>query len=192
MNAMQRFFVGARHSQVFAFLMGLSFVAGLMIVLSEPAGSNGGITIPTLIIAELAWVCFVVWFWCLGSFLYSLVKPNLRLSLPFFRFALVYPLVYMAVFQIIPFEKLTLGYGLAVFPFHLFAVFCLFFDLKFVSKSLALAETGRETSFYDYAGPIFLLWFFPLGIWFVQPRINRLYAALISPSNCIPSSLRSE
>jgi len=130
----------------------------------------------SLIAAELCWVCFVVWFWSLGSFLDSLVEPDLRLSRPFFRFALAYPLVYMGVFQIIPFEKLTLGYGFAIFPLHLFAMFCVFFDLNFVSKSLALAETGRAVSFYDYAGAFFLLWFFPLGIWFVQPRINRLYA----------------
>jgi hydrogenase maturation factor len=39
-----------------------------------------------------------------------------------------------------------------------------------------LAMTGRTVSFYDYAGPFFLWWFFPLGIWFVQPRINRLFA----------------
>jgi len=128
-----------------------------------------------LITVELCWICFVVWFWSLGSFLYSMVKPDLRLNLPFFRFALVYPLVYMGVFPIFPFERLTLVYNLAIFPFHLLAMFCLFFDLNFVSKSLALAETGRAVSFYDYAGPFFLLWFFPLGIWFVQPRINRLF-----------------
>jgi hypothetical protein len=45
-----------------------------------------------------------------------------------------------------------------------------------VSKSLVLAETGKPASFYDYAGPFFLLWFFPVGIWIVQPRVNRLYS----------------
>src|SRR5262249_22613374 len=44
-----------------------------------------------------------------------------------------------------------------------------------ISKSLVLAETTKPASFYDYAGPFFLLWFFPLGVWFTQPRINRLY-----------------
>jgi uncharacterized RDD family membrane protein YckC len=44
-----------------------------------------------------------------------------------------------------------------------------------VSKNLVLAETSKPASFYDYAGPFFLIWFFPIGVWFTQPRINRLY-----------------
>ena len=78
------------------------------------------------------------------------------------------------------------------FHFTYLPLYCLFFDLNFISKSLALAETGKPVSFYDYSGPFFLIWFFPLGIWFVQPRINRLYAAVINPADCIGSSLRSE
>ncbi len=57
------------------------------------------------------------------------------------------------------------------------------YDLYFVSKSLALAETSRPVSFYDYAGPFFLIWFFPIGIWFTQPRVNRLYAERKKNSN---------
>ncbi len=51
----------------------------------------------------------------------------------------------------------------------------MFYDLYFVSKNLVLAETSKSASFYDYAGPFFLIWFFPVGVWFIQPRINRLY-----------------
>lgn len=65
-------------------------------------------------------------------------------------------------------------------PFHLFAMVCMFYDLYFVSKSLVLAETSKPVSFYDYAGPFFLLWFFPLGIWVIQSRINRLYESRMS------------
>ncbi len=159
--------------------MGVLCIAEVVIIASSKS-DQVEITIPTLITAELLWICFVLWFWSLGSFLCSVVKPNLRLSLPFFRFALVYPLVYMGVFQMFPFERLAFELNLALTPFHLFAMFCLFYDLNFVSKNLALAETGRAVSFYDYAGPFFLLWFFPLLIWFVQPRINRLYGGTLS------------
>jgi hypothetical protein len=62
-----------------------------------------------------------------------------------------------------------------ILPLHFFAMFCLFYDLYFVSKNLVMVETGKRVTFYDYAGPFFLIWFFPIGIWFIQPRINRLY-----------------
>jgi uncharacterized RDD family membrane protein YckC len=54
-------------------------------------------------------------------------------------------------------------------------MFCMFYDVYFVSKNLVLAETSKSASFYDYARPFFLIWFFPVGVWFIQPRINRLH-----------------
>jgi len=120
MNAIRTFFVRAHHWQVFALLIGLSCIAEIAVMWTYPRSVS-------LIPAELCWICFVVWFWSLGSFLCSVVKPNLRLSLPFFRFALIYQLVYMGMFQILPLERLTLGYGLAIFPFHLFAIVLLVF-----------------------------------------------------------------
>jgi len=66
-------------------------------------------------------------------------------------------------------------------------------QIYFVSKSLVLAETGRPAVFYDYAGPFFLVWFFPIGVWIVQPRINRLYERkLAEPSNEAGSRGRAE
>jgi hypothetical protein len=52
---------------------------------------------------------------------------------------------------------------------------CLFYLLYFVSKNLVLTEAGKQVSFYEYAGPFFLLWFFPMGVWIVQPKVNQLY-----------------
>lgn len=60
-------------------------------------------------------------------------------------------------------------------PAHLFTMVCLFYILYFASKSLVLATTNKPASFYGYASPFFLVWFFPIGIWILQPRVNRLY-----------------
>jgi hypothetical protein len=110
MSAIRTFFVRAHHWQVFALLIGLSCIAEGGVMWTYPRSVS-------LIPAEFCWICFVVWFWSLGSFLCSVVQPNLRLSLPFFRFALVYPLVYMGVFQVIPFERLTLATASLYFHF---------------------------------------------------------------------------
>jgi hypothetical protein len=179
MKALRNFFVRSPHWQVFTFLMGLLCVGEILMIAVGPKGDSVEIPLVSVIVAELCWICFALWFWSLGSFLNSIVRPDLRLNVRFFQFALAYPPVYMAVFQVV-FERPTTAYVTAMFPFHLLAMFCVFFDLKFVSQSLAMAETGRAVSFYDYAGPFFLLWFFPVGIWFVHPRINRLYDASLS------------
>ena len=53
---------------------------------------------------------------------------------------------------------------------------CIFYVMYFASKCLVRAELSRPISFYDCLGPLFLIRFFPLGIWVLQPKINRFYA----------------
>jgi hypothetical protein len=46
--------------------------------------------------------------------------------------------------------------------------------MYFTAKTITSVEMKKETHFSDYIGDFFLIWFFPVGIWFLQPRINRL------------------
>ena len=138
------------------------------------------------VLTSLDTLCFVGWLWAMGAFLNSIVQPSLRLKTGFFRFLLIYPVLY--IFVAAPFffsPDPDPSMFAVILPFHFFAMFCLFYDIRFVSKSLALTETGRRATFYDYAGPFFLLWFFPIGIWFIQPRVNKLYADKHSPESLI-------
>jgi hypothetical protein len=64
----------------------------------------------------------------------------------------------------------------AMIPLSLLAVFCMFYNLYFVAKNLVMAETGKSAAYFDCAGPFLLLWFAIVGVWIIQPRINRLYA----------------
>ena len=54
-------------------------------------------------------------------------------------------------------------------------MFSLVYIFYFVSKSLVSAERNAPVAFSNYAGALFLIWFFPIGIWIIQPRINWLY-----------------
>lgn len=171
MNLISGLFLRARNWQMF-FLFGVFFAAGTITTISATARSPN---LPFWAVSGLFELLFLFWFWSMGSFLSSIVHPRLRLSFGFFRFALVYPPVYVFAFMTVLQDHLPLLFAV-VLPLHLLAMFCMFYNLYFVSKSLVLAETGKSASFYDYAGSFFLIWFFPIGIWIVQPRINRLYA----------------
>ncbi len=60
------------------------------------------------------------------------------------------------------------------FLMHFFSMFCLVYSLYFIAKTVKSVELQREAHFSDYIGDFFLIWFFPVGIWFIQPRINRI------------------
>jgi hypothetical protein len=120
-------------------------------------------------------LCFLAWFGSMGFFFHSIVVADLRMEIQFFRFSLAYPVFYFPMF----FLLVISGTGISeqvIVPLHLVCMVCLFYVLYFVSRDLVLAESGKPASFYDYAGAFFLLWFFPIGVWFIQPRVNRLYA----------------
>ena len=61
-----------------------------------------------------------------------------------------------------------------IIPVHLFSMFCIFYSLYFVAKTFKTVELQREVSFSDFAGEFFMIWFYPIGIWIVQPKINKM------------------
>jgi hypothetical protein len=57
----------------------------------------------------------------------------------------------------------------------IFLIFCILYAIYFNAKSLKSVELQRDVTFSDYAADFFLFLFFPIGIWFIQPRINRIF-----------------
>ncbi|MFT5819382.1 MAG: hypothetical protein ACI8ZM_000605 [Crocinitomix sp.] len=57
---------------------------------------------------------------------------------------------------------------------HLLSMFSIFYCIYFCTKTLKSIELGRNITFGDYAGEFFLIWFFVIGIWIIQPKINNL------------------
>jgi hypothetical protein len=192
MNAIVSFFLKVRHWQLFVFLAVMSTIAEMMGVVSLPVTARslkdlGPANFAALSVLTFYMFCFLFWLWSLGTFLNSILHSPLKLSKTFFRFALIYPAAY-APFFMGAFFNSKIALLAIILPLHVFAIFCLIYDLRFVSKTLALVETGRPASFYDYAGPFFLMWFYPVGMWIIQPRINRLYAASNTPQRLTPAS----
>ena len=58
--------------------------------------------------------------------------------------------------------------------FHILSMFGIFYSLYFVAKTFKTVELQREVTFSDFAGEFFMIWFFPIGIWVIQPKINKM------------------
>jgi hypothetical protein len=179
-EAVANLFLRAKHWHIFTLLFAVPTFAEFSAIGFIPSrirswhdfGPGGFFFLAVMV---LYFLCFLAWFGSMGFFFRSIVKPELRMGTQFFRFALVYPLIYVPIFffLVIPDTGVPIW---VILPLHLACMVCLFYLLYFVSKSLVLEETGKQVSFYEYAGPFFLLCFFPMGVWFIQPKVNRLYA----------------
>lgn len=122
---------------------------------------------------------FMSWLWSLGSSLNKFIPSELRPNVSPFKYALVYSFSYIFVSQIY-IVNLTIGYSshemLQIYvTFHLFAICCFFYVLFFIAKNIAIYEQKSYVGFSNLSSYFFLLWIFPLGIWYLQPRINRIY-----------------
>ncbi len=180
-----KFFLTLKHWQLFGLLIGvpmmLQFVAmGLMIASSDPTAMV--VMMPILMVIYIG--LFFGWFYSLGKNLHQKLPASAPMNLTRFKMFLVIPIAYMLFLSIFMFgmmARLTKGaepnpaiFALII-PLHLFSMFCIFYCLYFNAKAFKAVELQRPVVFGDYAGEFFLLWFFPIGVWILQPRINKLF-----------------
>ncbi len=180
MNAISRFFLQGKHWQIFIPVIGVYLAGNIIGIFPMPFPSRPGSIIAKESLAfglliGLSSLGLYFWFWTMGSFFTSILKPELRPRLSLFQVALIYLPLYIAFF-ITTFPDFTPGIIGLILLLHLIAMFFAVYTIYFVSKSLVMAEAKEAVSFSDYAGECFLLCFFPVGIWIIQPRVNQLFA----------------
>ncbi|MEZ5105254.1 MAG: hypothetical protein R2757_21440 [Draconibacterium sp.] len=96
------------------------------------------------------------------------MKTN-KFKLLIFKLSIFYPLAYF-VFAI----YYTLTNGWVVMPMHIAAMVFTFYAMIFAAKTLKSAELNERAKVSEYLGDFFLIWFYPIGIWVLQPRIHKI------------------
>lgn len=187
-------FLKAKHWQLFLLTFGipmiLQFVIMGVMVSKITTGENHSPKIffdflmfmPIIMILFMG--VFFGWFWSIAIGLDKKIPDQLKLNLNRFKIFFFIPLVYILCTTI---SISSMFYSIAstneppnmafigvLILLHLFSMFCIFYCLYFVAKTIKTAELQKEVHFGDFAGEFFLIWFFPIGIWFVQPKINKL------------------
>ncbi|WP_040278044.1 hypothetical protein [Psychroserpens damuponensis] len=130
---------------------------------------------------------FFGWFWSIAIGLQKHIPIELRLNLKKFKIFFFIPLLYILFFMMLissTFYNVSSGDHAAagimskmmlfIVPMHLFSMFCMFYLLYVSSKTIKTVELQKNVSFSDFIGEFFMIWFFPIGIWFIQPRINKI------------------
>lgn len=179
-----RIFLTLKHWQLFVLLVGIPMVLPFIIIGSFIFARDPTIlfiSFPTLMILDM--VVFFGWFYSLGTNLFKRLPVTVKMSLTTFKIFLFIPVVFMVFLLVFMFgmvsttlsgEQPNLLIFALIIPLDLFCMFCLFYCMYFIAKALKAVELQKTVTFNDYVGEFFLLWFYPVGIWFLQPRINKL------------------
>lgn len=182
-------FLKAKHWQIFLITMGLQIVfqiAIMYIVFTSEDFMLAFKLFPIVIIFVMGG--YLAWFWSLGAGLQCKVPAHITMKVTRFKIFLIIPGVYMLLIAAgigAMFSGLFEGGGVpsfgliggvigVVFPLHIFSMFCMFYSLYFVAKTVKTVELQQEVSFSDFAGEFFMLWFYPVGIWIIQPKVNAM------------------
>ena len=119
---------------------------------------------------SLASFIIILWLWLVGISLKQKAALVKHLSLKWFNISLLYAFCYIVTIEVVFKNNLPK----LIIPFHLLAVFCLLSALYFVAKLLVISEEKKSVKANRCFGTFLLFWFFPIGIWFVHPRIKKV------------------
>ncbi|MDH7444957.1 hypothetical protein [Aquimarina sp. 2201CG14-23] len=188
-------FLKAKHWQLFIVMLGIPLLFQfytMFNMFSEfeiESNSNPENVMNTFrmfpIIMILFTLVFFGWFWSIAIGLQKNIPQEIKMKVKKFKILFFIPLIYI-IFFMIYMGNLFSGIGNNAFansgritgiilPLHLFSMFCIFYSMYFVAKTIKTAELQRKVGFGDFAGEFFLLWFYFIGIWIIQPKVNKLY-----------------
>lgn len=111
----------------------------------------------------------IIWLWSVGL---KLQKKSINVSkfkILLFKISIIFPLAYciFGIYYMIFRDDV-------IMPLHVSAMLSIFYAMIFAAKTIKSAELNKEATLSDYLGDFFLIWFYPLGIWILQPRIQKL------------------
>jgi len=185
-NSDYNFLLKLKHWQLFFFLLGIPLLLELIgIILIHPTNIydvlNINLYLMPIIISVIMLFLFR-WFWSVGIILYK--KISFDMNLKRFKAALLFSFTYMILFLFfilsvfLAFVNRKEGFpsivNIIILALYLFSILCLIYVVHFISKLLIGMKLGRRPFIKEYVGCFFLLLFFPVGIWFIQPKINGL------------------
>ena len=135
------------------------------------------------------------WQFSVATGLQKMVPSGVNMKVKKFKIFFFFPIVYITLILIfVSYVLTTINFSnpqaidyrffmlfSLIIPIHLFSMFCIFYCLYFVAKTFKTAELQREVTFSDFVGEFFLIWFFPIGVWIIQPKINKIIRGYDAP-----------
>ncbi len=172
-----------KHWQIFLILICLPIILHLWISKVEIFNQNVNDLISTFDMPVIFITTLFFWLYTLASNLNNKLTSDFKLNIKKFIACLIVPLFYFLLLFFFVLEMSEINYTtsfiILIFvigvPLHLLSMFCIFYCFWFNAKLLSSVELQKEGALNEYIGYFFLFWFYPIGIWIIQPKINIIF-----------------
>jgi hypothetical protein len=125
-----------------------------------------------------------VWLWGVSN-LQSLLHDDLKSNYSTFQFCLIGAVMcsiavlvisdFILVSETSMFPNSDMDYFRILLTINFIGMICTIYCIFYVSKTLKTLELNRNVNFSDFFKYFFLVWFIPIGIWVIQPKINSIF-----------------
>ena len=195
---MTKKFLKAKHWQLFLLQFGVPMMLQLIMMGSIFAElGSGNKPDPLFMLSYMKFFPIIMlllmgvlfgWIWSVAVGLQGKAPEDVKMKVKKFKIFFFIPIVYLLFINLFmgiqinslmangsePSGILIGGLIAVIVPLHLFSIFCIFYSVYFVAKTFKTVELQREVTFSDFVGEFFMLWFYPIGIWIIQPKINKM------------------
>jgi hypothetical protein len=132
----------------------------------------------------LFWALYGGWLWAIVSEANRRLDPSLRKSPRWMMLGMAYAALCMLGGEIFlsPLEGRKDMSGVAVL-LGPSALLGMFYAMAFTARRLVTLERQQRVTFFDYSRMFFLFWFFPIGLWIIQPRVNKILGNRLKPGS---------
>jgi hypothetical protein len=157
-----QFFVSASAWKMFSLCI-LPLIAGIGVFHVTESITAFRIIMLLTIFVELFWIYSVC------KFITQKYSNHITMPLTNLHVSLIYLLINSILFSlnIIP--------GEILYIFGLIGIVTNIYSVYFTARILVMAERERKVTFSDYIGTFILVYIFIFGVWWLQPRVNRLH-----------------
>ncbi|UOQ73890.1 hypothetical protein [Hymenobacter cellulosilyticus] len=159
------FTLRVKHWQVFLGTMLLMLVGNLTIEDSTLASAT---------LSAIGYCIFSAWLALIGNSLFPFLPRKAEYNLTWFLIDVAVGVVARAAVIILTDERSFQAAGLPAVAL-LYIIFAQLHGPWFLAVSLVAIEKQREPEFGSYFGTLLLFLFWPVGLWVLQPRLNKVW-----------------
>ena len=178
----------AKHWQIFILIYGFPGSFILIVGMMQELGFDPKFSLlffPILLLSSI--IPLFLMFWTIGIKLNKKVPSAVNLNIKRFKIAFFVPLIYIlslisyllfSLFYNNLLNRIDFGIILKIILFGVIVIFAflsiysMFYMFYFCAKTIRSIELKREAVFSEFNGEFLLFWFYIVGVWILQPKLN--------------------
>lgn len=163
-----KYFLVAKHWQIFLLIVGLPIVGDLL--LSQISAEVFSIY---SILTIISGISFFIWLWSIESLVSRAINNDSKTRTKQFRIIFLAVIIYFTISLVLIYSDMYFD-SIFWFILHIICIILVLNIFYQCAKLIKHFELHRDPKFGEVFFYFILVWFFPIGIWILQPKLNKI------------------